>query len=38
MTRTIPAVILRDFPERERGQLLHQHHEAADAAYGLAVP
>ncbi len=28
-----PAVILRDLPEQERGQFLHQYHEAVDAAH-----
>jgi hypothetical protein len=27
-----PQVILRDLPEQERGQFLHQYHEAVDAA------
>jgi hypothetical protein len=28
-----PEVILRDLPERERGQFLRQYHEAVDAAH-----
>ena len=28
-----PDVILRDLPERERGQFLRQYHEAVDAAH-----
>jgi hypothetical protein len=31
-----PEVILRDLPERERGQFLHQYHEAVDAAHDPA--
>jgi hypothetical protein len=31
-----PEVILRDLPERERGQFLRQYHEAVDAAHDLA--
>ena len=31
-----PDVILRDLPERERGQFLRQYHEAVDAAHDPA--
>ena len=31
-----PQVILRDLPEQERGQFLHQYHEAVDAAHDPA--
>ena len=31
-----PHVILRDLPERERGQFLRQYHEAVDAAHDPA--
>ena len=31
-----PEVILRDLPERERAQFLHQYHEAVDAAHDPA--
>jgi Family of unknown function (DUF6247) len=31
-----PEVILRDLPERERGQFLRQYHEAVDAAHDPA--
>ncbi len=31
-----PQVILRDLPERERGQFLRQYHEAVDAAHDPA--
>jgi hypothetical protein len=31
-----PETILRDLPERERGQFLRQYHEAVDAAYDPA--
>jgi hypothetical protein len=31
-----PQVILRDLPERERAQFLHQYHEAVDAAHDPA--
>ena len=33
---TDAAVILRDLPERERGQFLRQYHEAVDAAHDPA--
>ena len=31
-----PEVILRELPERERGQFLRQYHEAVDAAHDPA--
>jgi hypothetical protein len=31
-----PEVILRDLPERERGQFLRQYHQAVDAAHDPA--
>ena len=31
-----PEVILRDLPERERAQFLHQYHQAVDAAHDPA--
>jgi hypothetical protein len=31
-----PEVIYRDLPEQERGQFLHQYHEAVDAAHDPA--
>lgn len=31
-----PQVILRDLPEQERAQFLHQYHEAVDAAHDPA--
>ena len=31
-----PEVILRDLPERERGQFLRQYHEAVDGAHDPA--
>jgi Family of unknown function (DUF6247) len=31
-----PEVILRDLPERERGQFLRQYHEVVDAAHDPA--
>jgi hypothetical protein len=31
-----PEVILRDLPERERGQFLRQYHEAVEAAHDPA--
>ena len=31
-----PEVILRDLPERERGEFLRQYHEAVDAAHDPA--
>jgi hypothetical protein len=31
-----PEVILRDLPEQERAQFLHQYREAVDAAHDLA--
>jgi Family of unknown function (DUF6247) len=36
LRRTDPAVILRDLPERERGQFLRQYHEAVDVAHDPA--
>lgn len=33
---TDPRIILRDLPEREHEEFLHQYHQAVDAAHDLA--